>query len=172
MEPRVKRTLDLTPELLRATAEELGWLETGEAAILQRIEALEDAQAAPLAAKRTKALLKGSLLLYLFALWETHLPDDFKEWMSPLELQEFEAYEHIRDSVAHAALGHRASHKRKRKAFEAFYPFAGVLWDKQTDVIDIAESFVVNEFFSFMMGMSSQLAARFHGNVKPQVSPS
>lgn len=171
MEPRITRTLDLIPELLRATAEELGWLETGEAAILQKIEMLEDARVAPLVAKRTKALLKGSLLLYLFALWETHLPVDFKEWMSPLELQEFEAYEHIRDSVAHAGLGQRARYKRKREAFEAFYPFAGVLWDKHTDVIDIAESFVVNEFFSFMVSMSSQLADRFHSNVKPQVSP-
>lgn len=91
--------------------------------------------------------------------------------MSPRELHEFVAYEHIKDFVAHAALGHRASHRRKRKAFETFYPFAGVLWNKHTDVIDIAESCVANEFFSFMTGMSSQLAARSHRNVKPQVSP-
>ena len=34
------------------------------------------------------------LVLYLFALWESHLPEGFKEWMSESELQEFEAFEH------------------------------------------------------------------------------
>jgi hypothetical protein len=167
MEPKVHKTLELTPELLRATEEELGWLETSEFAIIQRIEALAEPAAVLQATQRTKALLKGSLLLYLFALWESHLPEDFKQWMSEEELLEFEAFEHIRDSVAHAKLGQRAEFKRKRKAFEAFYPFAGVTWDVEADIIDISDSFVTHEFFSFMMGMSSQLAARLHGNVKP-----
>ncbi|WIT13478.1 hypothetical protein PFX98_07650 [Paucibacter sediminis] len=167
MVPSVQKTLDLTPELLRATAEELGWLESSESLIVQRIEALADPSSLPQASQRTRALLKGSLLLYLFAIWEAHLPPDFKEWMTELELQEFEAYEHIRDSVAHAKLGQRAEFRRRRKAFEAFHPFAGVSWDSHTDAIDIADSFVVNEFFSFMMGMSAQLAGRIHGDVKP-----
>lgn len=168
MDPSVQGVLELMPELLRATAEELGWLESSEALIVQRIEALADPSSLPQASQRTRALLKGSLLLYLFAIWESHLPQDFKEWMTDIELQEFEAYEHIRDSVAHAKLGQRAEFKRKRKAFEAFHPFAGVSWDSCTDVIDISDSFVVNDFFSYMMGMAAQLTARIHGGVKPR----
>lgn len=63
MEPRVKRTLDLTPELLRATAEELGWLETGEAAILQRIEALEERSHGTSGRKTHKSATQRTLLL-------------------------------------------------------------------------------------------------------------
>ena len=165
-QPQVQRVLELTPELLRATGEELGWLETSEPAILERIRAFADPTDVEQATKRSRSLLKGSLLLYLFALWEAHVPDDYKKWMTAEDLLEFEAYEHVRDSVAHSKLGQRASFKRKRRAFEAFYPFAGVLWDSKTDVIDISESFIVSEFFSFMMGMSAQLAARLHSAAK------
>ena len=162
MNSRVQNALQLTPELLRATGEELGWLETSEPLILERITELADPSDASQAARRTSALLKGSLLIYLFALWQSHMPDDFKTWMTEAELLEFEAFEHVRDSVAHGSIGQRAKHPRKRKAFVAFYPFSGVEWDKERDRIDISASNVVNDFFSLMMGMSSQLAARFH----------
>lgn len=165
--PRLQKMLNLTPELLRATAEELGWLETSQPAILMRISEMADPTAVEQATNRTKSLLQGSLLLYLFALWESHTPDDYKKWMTAEEIIEFEAFEHVRDSVAHSKLGHRASFNRKRRAFEAFYPFAGVHWDSSTDVIDISDSFVVNEFFSLIMGMSAQLVARMHSGVKP-----
>lgn len=168
MNPKVQKTLELTPELLRATGEELGWLQYSEQAIVERIEALSEPTEKNEAVRRSRALLKGSLLLYLFALWESHLPTDYKQWMSEEELLEFEAFEHVRDSVAHAKLGERATFNRKRKAFESFAPFAGVSWNRNTDTIDISESFVVDEFFTFMMGMSSQLAARLHGNIRPK----
>ena len=168
--PHLQRILELTPELLRATGEELGWLETSQPVILARIRELADPTDVEQATKRSKSLLQGSLLLYLFALWEAHVPADFKKWMNAEELVEFEAFEHVRDSVAHSKLGHRASFNRKRKAFETFYPFAGVKWDSKTDVIDISDSFVVNEMFSFIMGMSPQLAARIHSGVKPSAA--
>lgn len=165
--PQLRRILELTPELLRATGEELGWLETSQPAILARIRDLADPADVDQAMKRSRSLLQGSLLLYLFALWESHVPDDYKKWMSPEELLEFEAYEHVRDSVAHSQIGHRASFNRKRKAFEAFYPFAGLQWDLATDIIDISDSFIVSEFFSLIIGTSAQLAARMHSGVKP-----
>ena len=76
----------------------------------------------------------------------------------------------MRDSVAHAQIGSRATFSRKRKAFEAFYPFAGVKWDPGADTIDISESSIVNEFFSLIMGMAAQLAARIHSSVKPSAA--
>jgi hypothetical protein len=164
------RVLKLTPELLHALSSELGWLLTMEGPLHERIATLADPAEVEAASTSSRSLLKGSLLIYLFALWQSHMPHDFKTWMTLDERLEFEAYEHVRDSVAHAVRGGRANHERKRLAFERRYPFAGVKWILSEDTLDLADSTIVQEFLNFMMGMSAQIAARMSVGTRPNAA--
>ena len=168
--PKLQRTLEFTPEMLRALQDELGWLMAGESAVLQRIDLLAPSESRQDLKRRTSALLKGSLLVYLFALWQSHVPADFKSWLTTDEIEEYEAFEHVRDSTAHSKLGSRASFSRKRSAFEARFPFAGLLWDQGNDTIDLAQSSVVLECLNFLQGLSQQLAARLYTGARPDAS--
>jgi hypothetical protein len=169
-EADLQRTLKFTPELLRALQDELGWLMAGEAAVLHRIEQLAPTETRDDLKRRTSALLKGSLIVYLFALWQSHAPEDFKTWLTADEIEEFEAFEHVRDSAAHSKLGNRASFSRKRAAFERRYPFAGLNWNREDDTIDLSHSSVVLACLSFFQGLAAQLAARLCMATRPNAA--
>ena len=87
-----------------------------------------------------KSLIDGALLVYLFAMWESHVPEDVSTWLTADERQRLDAYKHVRDSVAHKFNGERADCAGRRVAFEEEYPFDGIQWDRSTDTLDLSDS--------------------------------
>lgn len=117
--------------------------------------------------KGVHSLLEGSLLLYLFAMWEAHVPTDINEWLTEDELRKPNAFKHIRDSVAHKYKGERAAFPQRRQAFETEMPFSGVAWDRTNDTIDISNSSVAMHCHQLMELLNKQLVVRLHKNEKP-----
>ena len=114
-----------------------------------------------------KSLIDGALLVYLFAMWEEHVPDDVSTWLTEAERQRLDAYKHVRDSVAHKFNGGRADFSARRAAFEAMYPFDGVQWNSVEDKIDLSASSASYGCFQFMEQLTKQLIVRLHQNERP-----
>jgi hypothetical protein len=117
--------------------------------------------------KGVRSLIEGALLVYLFAMWESHVPDDVSEWLTQDEQQKLNAYRHVRDSVAHKFQGHRADFKSRRTAFEALMPFDGIQWDPSADTIDLSNASVSHGCFGIMASATKALVSRLHQNQKP-----
>ena len=113
------------------------------------------------------SLIEGALLVYLFAMWESHVPDDVNDWLSESERQKLNAYKHVRDSAAHKFQGQRADFKSRRTAFEALMPFDGIQWDPSTDTIDLSKSSASHGCFQMMASVTKALVSRLYQNQKP-----
>jgi hypothetical protein len=113
------------------------------------------------------SLLEGSLLVYLFAMWEAHVPSDINEWLTQDELDQLNAYKHVRDSAAHKFKGGRADFPNRRQAFENKMPFSGIIWNQEDDTIDLSNSSVSYDCHQLMEQLTKQLVVRLHKNEKP-----
>jgi hypothetical protein len=114
-----------------------------------------------------KSLIDGALLVYLFAMWESHVPEDVSTWLTADERQRLDAYKHVRDSVAHKFNGERADFAGRRVAFEEEYPFDGIQWDRSTDTLDLSDSSASYGCFQFMEQLTKKLIARLYRNERP-----
>jgi hypothetical protein len=114
-----------------------------------------------------RSLVEGALVIYLFAMWESHVPKDVNDWLTEQERQKLYAYKHVRDSAAHKFRGRRADFRRQRTAFEALMPFDGISWDRESDTIDLSGSSVALGCFGAMSGITKALVSRLHQNRKP-----
>lgn len=114
-----------------------------------------------------KSLIDGALLVYLFAMWEAHVPADVSTWLNETERRRLDAYKHVRDSVAHKFNGERADFPARRAAFEAEYPFDGIQWDPADDTIDLSSSSASYGCFQFMEQLTKMLIARLYRNERP-----
>ena len=115
-----------------------------------------------------KAVLEGSMLIYLLAMWESHMPEDVHEWLTLDEKRKLNAFKHVRDCSAHKYAGGRAKkHSGKVQAFEMEMPFSNIVWNQELDTIDLSGSNVSYESHQFMEGLAKKLVVRFHENKKP-----
>lgn len=112
-------------------------------------------------------LIEGSLVVYLFAMWDAHVPKDVNDWLTISELEELDALRHIRDSVAHKYSRRRADFARRRKAFEVRMPFAGIAWDQAEDTIDLYNSSAAMHCYHVMERLNKFLVVRLYQNQKP-----
>lgn len=117
--------------------------------------------------KGVNSLLEGALLVYLFAMWESHVPEDIDEWLTHEERQKLNAYKHVRDSVAHKYKGARADFVQRRTAFEQEMPFSDIDWDQVNDTIDISNSSVALHCHQLMEQLTKMLVSRLYRNEKP-----
>ena len=113
-------------------------------------------------------VLEGAMLIYLLAMWESHMPDDIHEWLTEDEKQKLKAFRHVRDCAAHKYKGGRAKkHTGKVRAFESEYPFSNIKWDRVKDTIDLSESSVSYDFHQYIGTVIKRLVVRFYENKKP-----
>lgn len=112
-------------------------------------------------------LIQASLLVYLFAMWESHEPQAVLEWLTAEEVAELQAYRHLRDSAAHKFGGARADYPARRAAFEAKMPFDGVQWDRKSDTIDLACSHAAHGCLQVMQRLTKHLVVRLHAGKSP-----
>lgn len=118
--------------------------------------------------ERVKATLEGAMLIYLLAMWESHVPKEIHEWLTEDEKDELNAFKHVRDCAAHGYKGKRAKkHQKKVKAFESKMPFSGISWDKQSDTINLSESTVARDLQGYLNTLTEALLQRFYKNTKP-----
>lgn len=108
-----------------------------------------------------RELMEGLSLVYLFALWDEYIQNDFlSSNISNDELNKLRAFKHVRHTVAHGTTGKRA--KLNRKEFEVEMPFAGISFDVSSDSLSIRNSSVTWECHKHMALISGKLAAKLY----------
>ncbi len=165
--PDFQNAIKLMSEQMKSLQREFGHVVSGSSLIANKVSYANHPIETIEVRKGVKRLLEGALLIYLFAMWESHVPKDIQDWLKPDERQKLDAFAHVRDSTAHKFNGGRADFVRKRKAFEAEMPFGGIVWNKAEDTIDISDCSVAMACFQFMEHLTKQLVVRLHNNQKP-----
>jgi hypothetical protein len=108
-----------------------------------------------------KELMEGLSLVYLFALWDDHIQNEYLvSNFSKTELRKFRAFKHVRHTVSHSTTGRRAN--QNREDFEAEMPFAGIKHDMNADKISIGNSSVTWASHALMSLMSGKLAVKLY----------
>ncbi|RYG36409.1 MAG: hypothetical protein EON93_05095 [Burkholderiales bacterium] len=146
---------------------EFGYVMSGKSLIVGNVSCHARPEETIAVQHAVSALLEGALLVYLFATWESHVPQDVATWLTAQEREELDAFAHVRDSVAHKYQGERADFARKRQAFERQMPFAGILWDTTKDRIDISQSSAAMHCYQLMQKLTQQLVVRLHVDQRP-----
>lgn len=162
-----EKALELMSEQMGSLQREFGHIVSGKFLIADRVSYPNYPKETAEIKKGVHSLIEGSLLVYLFAMWEAHVPTDIDEWLTQDELRKLDAFKHVRDSVAHKYKGGRADFLRRRHAFEAEMPFSGIIWDQTSDTIDISSSSVALHCHQLMEQLTKQLVVRLHRNQKP-----
>lgn len=166
-----KKALALMNEHVTALQREFGHVLSGKRMIANAVHYPKHPDVTKQVRSGVCSLLEGSLLVYLFAMWEVHTPKDVNDWLTEAERRKLNAFRHVRDSVAHGFQGTRAHRPNRRKAFESEMPFAGIVWNEEVDTIDISESAVARECFEHMKSVTGQLVVRLHAGKKPAGEP-
>ena len=162
-----KKAIDLMGEQVVSLQSEFGHVVSGKNLIANKVSYPNYPEETAAIKKGVHSLIEGSLLVYLFAMWESHVPNDVSKWLTGDELRKLNAYKHVRDSVAHKYKGGRADFPQRRQAFEAEMPFSGIIWDQNDDTIDISDSYVALHCHQLMEKLTKQLVVRLHKNEKP-----
>ena len=163
--PDLEKAIKLMTEHIEARQREFGFVVSGKRHVANSVKYPKTPEVEAEIRKGVKALMEGSLLVYLFAMWEEHTPDDIDEWLTADETQKLKAYKHVRNSVAHGYKGTRA--KSYKAEFEDAMPFSGITWDTEKDTVDLSEANVAMECHAFLEALTKQLVIRLHENKKP-----
>ena len=169
--PDFEKAIKLMGEQMNSLQREFGHVMSGASLIANQVSYPNHPGETIKIRSGVRSLIEGSLLVYLFAMWEAHVPDDINEWLTASELQKLNSFKHVRDSIAHKYKGGRADFPQRRKAFEAEMPFAGIVWNRTDDSIDISNSSVALQCFQVMEGLTKQLVVRLYQNQKPVAAP-
>ena len=159
MSDDVKKGITLMQEAGRALNEEFGFVLGGTRNLTadypNKVEDRKRIQ------RQINGLVQGSLLLYLFAMWEDMTTETMRSHLTTDEKQKLRAYRHIRHCVGHRFSGGRAD--MYRQEFEDLYN-AGQLkcvnWDRATDTIGLSDGMIAMECQQFMANLAQQLVAR------------
>ena len=162
-----EKAIKLMSEQMGSLQREFGHVVSGKNLIANKVSYSAYPEETIEIRKGVNSLLEGSLLIYLFAMWESHVPTDINEWLENSELKELNAYKHIRDSVVHKHKGERADFPQRRQAFEELMPFAEIIWNQENDTIDISNSSVALSCHKVMEELTKKLVVRLHTNKKP-----
>ena len=90
--------------------------------------------------KGVSVLIETSLIIYVFAMWKSHVHTDVSAWLTADQFENIKAFAHVRDSAAHKYQGARADFELKRRKLERQMLFAGILWNPETDRKDVSQS--------------------------------
>lgn len=154
-------------EHMKSLQREFGYVMSGKSQMVHNVSYPNHPEETQAVRRGVSALIEGSLLVYLFAMWESHVPSDVTTWLTEDEREKLEAFAHVRDSVAHKYQGARADFERKRRAFERQMPFAGIQWIREDDRIDISQSSAAMQCYQLMQKLNQQLVVRLHNNQRP-----
>lgn len=165
--PDFDRAISLMGEHMKSLQREFGYVMSGKSQMVHSVSYPNYPEETQQVRKGVSALIEGALLVYLFAMWESHVPADLATWLTDSEREKLEAFAHVRDSVAHKYQGARADFHRKRLAFERHMPFAGIQWTEENDRIDISQSSVAMQCYQLMQQLNQQLVVRLHNNTRP-----
>lgn len=163
----LRRALKLMQTQGSALQREFGHVYSGANTIANNVNYPQLPEETKKVRRGVKCLIDGALLVYLFAMWEAHVPEDVSTWLTADERQRLDAYKHVRDSVAHKFNGERADFAGRRAGFEAEYPFDGIQWDRVNDTLDLSESSASYGCFQFMEQLTKKLIARLYRNERP-----
>ncbi len=167
--PDFDKVIQLMSEHMKSVQREFGYVMSGKSLVANSVSYPNHPEETLAVRQGVKALLEGSLLIYLFAMWESHVPSDVSTWLTAPEREKLDAFAHVRDSAAHKYQGVRADFERKRKAFENQMPFAGILWNREEDRIDISDSSAAMQCYLLMQQLNQKLVVRLHNNQKPSI---
>lgn len=116
--------------------------------------------------RNVNGIVQSSLLLYMFGMWENFMTNEMVEnYLDDDDKLLFRGYKHIRHSVAHRYNGKRADNNRKH--FEecvANGHFKDIIWDKENDTIDIAESRTTNNCMKFLEKIAKVIFVKSAGS--------
>ena len=164
----IQSGVKLMQELTETLQREFGHIYTGKNLIANNVSYPSLPDETIKVRDGVKSVLEGAMLIYLLAMWESHMPKNVHEWLTADQKQKLNAFKHVRDSAAHKYKGERAKkHKSKVKAFESEMPFSNIEWDRTSDTINLSKSNVSYEFHQFMNSLIQCLLVRFHENRKP-----
>lgn len=169
--PDFDNAIALMGEQMKSLQREFGYVLSGRRHIEYMVNFPNHPEETASIRKGIGNLVEGSLVVYLFSMWEAHVPSDVNEWLTQNELEELNALRHVRDSVAHKYKGGRADFPQRRKAFEKRMPFAGILWNASDDTIDLSNSSVAMHCYQVMERLNKLLVARLYQNQKPATAP-
>jgi hypothetical protein len=169
--PDFESAIALMGEQMKSLQREFGYVLSGKRHIEHSVNFPNHPEETVIVRKGISNLIEGSLIVYLFAMWEAHVPPDVNEWLTATELQELNALRHIRDSVAHKYKGGRADFPKRRKAFEGNMPFAGIIWNAIDDTIDLSTSSAAMHCYQIMEKLNKMLVVRLYQNQKPVNAP-
>jgi hypothetical protein len=165
--PDFQKAIDLMSEQIQSLQREFGHVYSGKNLIANNVNYPNHPDETVKVRAGVKSLLEGSLLVYLFAMWEAHVPSDINEWLTQDELEQLNAFKHVRDSAAHKFKGGRADFPNRRQAFENKMPFSGIIWNQADDTIDLSNSSASYNCHQLMEQLTKQLVVRLHKNEKP-----
>lgn len=116
---------------------------------------------------RVKRSIRGLLVVYLFAMWDTYVDRDLEDKiLNADERHRLRAYRHIRHSCVHGFDGKRA--KQCRKEFEEVMDsknaFRNVIWDKGQDTIEICDSQVDHDCKNLISDLANKVFDRLANN--------
>ena len=165
--PYFQKSIDLMSEQIQSLQREFGHVYSGKSLIANNVNYPNSPDETAKIRAGVKSLLEGSLLVYLFAMWEAHFPSDIKDWLTQDELEQLNAFQHVRDSAAHKFKGGRADFPNRRQAFENKMPFSEIIWNQIDDTIDLSNSSASYNCLKLMEQLTKQLVVRLHKNEKP-----
>lgn len=165
--PKFQDALNLMQVQMGSLQREFGHVVSGKKLIAESVSYPAHPEETKKIRDGVYGLLEGSLLVYLFAMWESHVPEDVSSWFTPEELIKLNAYKHVRDSVAHKYNGNRADFPQRRQAFESMFPFSGIVWNQQEDTIDLTNASVALDCHQYMEELTKKLVSRLYMDKKP-----
>ncbi|HLC01788.1 MAG TPA: hypothetical protein VJK02_02010 [Anaerolineales bacterium] len=159
MDRTLQDLLNLMREQVETLQREFGWVYSGTSNIVNYPHHPDNASLRPAVQARVNHLVQGSLLLYLFAMWEYHVPRDLETSLDQGDLLRLNAYRHLRHSVAHGYRGSRANSFRAEfeEVMSGQHRFPGEIWDPQNDTIDLSRSSISYECLQFMQEITKKL---------------
>ena len=97
--PDFQKAIDLMSEQIQSLQREFGHVYSGKDLIANNVNYPAYPDETIKVKAGVKSLLEGSLLVYLFAMWEAHVPSDINEWLTQDELEQLNAFKHVRVAV-------------------------------------------------------------------------
>ena len=165
--PKFQDALKLLQEQMGSLQREFGHVVSGKRLIAGAVSYPQYPEEEKKIRNGVFSLIEGTMLIYLFAMWESHVPDDVNQWFTQDELLKLNAFKHVRDSVAHKYNGNRADFPQRRQAFESMMPFSGIVWDLQDDTIDLTNASVALDCHHYMEELTKKLVSRLYMDKKP-----
>jgi len=160
---QILKLVQMMQDQINLNQDAFGWMATG---LKKKVEYKGNTDATKKVQDNLDNLVQYSLLLYLFAMWESYISNELEQQvLTPEEINELKAYKHIRHTGGHGYKGKRADNNRA--AFEdkmnSSKPFAGVDLDEENDTLDLKDSRIGEDCKNYMEHLTKQILVRLAG---------